>query len=45
MNDGNAMSNGRASSLADAGPTLNRSTTARRVASANAWKIETSGER
>ena len=33
MNDGSAISNGRASSVADAGPMLSRSMTARRVGS------------
>ena len=37
MNDGSAISNGRASSVADAGPMLRRSTTARRVGSDSAW--------
>ena len=41
MNDGNAISNGRASTVADAGPMLNRSTTARRVPSASALKTST----
>jgi hypothetical protein len=39
MKEGSAIVNGFASSLADAGATLNRSTTARRVGSASAWKI------
>jgi hypothetical protein len=37
MNDGSAITNGRASSVADAGPMLSRSTTARRVGSDSAW--------
>ena len=36
MNDGSAISKGRASSVAEAGPMLNRSTTARRVVSDSA---------
>ena len=39
MNDGRAIVNGFANSLADAGETLKRSTTARRVGSASAWKM------
>ena len=40
------MLNGRASSLVETGPLLSRSTTARRVGSASAWKTQSSfGER
>ena len=39
MNDDNAIGNGRASSLAEAGAMLSRSTTASRVGSASAWKM------
>src|SRR5260221_1268279 len=39
MKEGSAMSNGFASSLMLAGPLLNRPRTARRVGSANAWKM------
>ena len=38
VNDGRAMAKGRARSLVDAGPRPRRSTTARRVGSASAWK-------
>ena len=39
MNDGSAIANGFASALADAGATLKRWMTARRVGSDSAWKI------
>ncbi len=41
MNDGNAMSNGTASWVTDAGPMLSRSTTPTRVESDSAWKTGT----
>ena len=42
MKDGNAMENGRDSSVAEAGLMLKRSTTAKRVGSANARNKTTS---
>ena len=39
---GSAMSNGRASSLTDAGPRASRSTIARRLPSPSAWNIRSS---